>query len=122
MYKRQLGQWAERNGRLELDYLSPGAVLTIKYSTRVYQDAPHGLTLNSVVNARAAGSTEWTQAASNTTVVVEGVDIPVEIPGSTPAQLPETGGLSGVAMALWLTAATGLTGAALAGGRRMILG
>ena len=115
-------KWAERNGRFTLDYLNPGKVLTINYSVRVYEDAPHGLTLNSVVNARAAGSTEWTQAASNTTVVVEGVETPVTIPGSTPAQLPETGGLSTAAMALWLTAATGLTGAAFQSGRKMILG
>lgn len=115
-------KWAERTGRFTLDYLNPGDVLTINYSVRVYEDTPHGLTLNSVVNARAAGSTEWTQAAANTTVVVEGVDTPVELPGSTPTELPETGGVSTAAMALWLTAATGLTAGAFRSGSKMILG
>ena len=113
--------WVGRDTGFNLTYLNPGQTLKLTYSVKVLDDAPHGLTLNSIANIRPDAAKQWTQVAANTTVVVEGVSTPDELPG-TPAELPETGGVSGVAMALWLTAAAGLTGGAFRSGRKMILG
>lgn len=114
--------WVGRDTGFNLKFLNPGQTLTFTYSVSVLEDAPHGLTLNSIANIRPDAAKQWTQVAANTTVVVEGADVPTTLPGTTPAELPETGGVSGAAMALWLTAATGLTGAAFRQGRKTILG
>ena len=112
--------WVGRDTGFNLEFLNPGQEFVLRYSVIVSHDAPHGLTLNSIANIRPDSADKWTQVAANTTVAVAGVDTPVaQLPGN---RLPETGGVSAAAMALWLTAATGLTGGAFQAGRKMILG
>ena len=136
--------WVGRDTGFNLNYLNPGQTLAFTYSVRVDEEAPHGLTLNSIANIRPQTGTKWTQVAANTTVTVPGeapvgpdgpdgpggtTDGPRPGPGTTggstgtlPGAIPEYGGVSAVAMALWLTSAAGLTGVAFRAGRKTILG